>query len=328
MSRRVLLVGCGQLGSRHLQAVASLPEVTEIEVVDKRPEALALGKERLTEISPKSGSLAVRWLSSLDQASAQGDLCIVATQAQGRATLIQDVARFLSYENFLIEKIVAQSIAEYQELLRYAEEKELKIWVNLKSRAHPSHKRVKEQLGSADPILYSVVGGNHGLANNGVHAADLFVFLDGSGRLDYTASAIDPQVFPSKRGPQLFDLSGTLQGTNVRGSHFTLSFAKDHLGPLLFTVANRRYRAVVDDAKQWFYESTEDSGWMWTPVPFQATLTVSHMSRQFAADIFVAGRCELPSLQEAFPAHQFILKALQPHFNALLKTESEYCPVT
>ena len=43
---RVLIVGCGEIGSRHLQAVASLPQVSEIEVVDPRPEALELGRER------------------------------------------------------------------------------------------------------------------------------------------------------------------------------------------------------------------------------------------------------------------------------------------
>ena len=40
---RILIVGCGELGTRHLQAVASLNEVVEIEVVDPRPEGLELG---------------------------------------------------------------------------------------------------------------------------------------------------------------------------------------------------------------------------------------------------------------------------------------------
>ncbi len=328
MNRRILIVGCGQLGSRHLQAVATLPEVQEIDVVDPRRDALTVGQQRFEEVTEKNASLKIRWLTSLDEVQRPGDLCVIATQAEGRVPLLQRIATNLGYQSFLVEKIVAQSVPEYQQLLTFSKQKSLKIWVNLKSRAHPSHQRVKAQLLADDPILYSVVGGNHGLANNGVHAADLFVFLEGSQQLQLEAAAIDPELLPSKRGPQLFDLSGTLQGYTPRGSHFTLSFAKDHLSPITFTLTSRTYRAIVDDAQQWFYESTAASGWTWKAVPFQALMTVSHMSRQFVSDIFASGTCQLPTLQEAFPAHHFVLSALQPHFKTLLKTESELCPVT
>jgi len=36
----ILLIGCGQLGSRHLQAIAALPEIGQIEVLDPNPQAL------------------------------------------------------------------------------------------------------------------------------------------------------------------------------------------------------------------------------------------------------------------------------------------------
>ena len=36
---RVLVIGCGELGSRHLQALATLPFIREIEVVDSRQPA-------------------------------------------------------------------------------------------------------------------------------------------------------------------------------------------------------------------------------------------------------------------------------------------------
>ncbi len=53
----VLIVGCGELGSRHLQAIASSRLVQEIEVIDPRPEALELGKRRLQQIlEPQPGT--------------------------------------------------------------------------------------------------------------------------------------------------------------------------------------------------------------------------------------------------------------------------------
>ncbi len=327
-SFRVLIVGCGELGSRHLQAVASLPQVREIEVVDPRPEALQLGRERLAETPDRHLSTIFRWLSSLEEASKGGDLCIVATQADVRCQLVHQVVKTLGYSSFLLEKLVAQSVREYESLLEFSKEKRLSVWVNCKGRAHPSHKRVKAHLDPAEPIIFSVVGGNHGLANNGVHAADLFAFYDRTGRIESAGSRIDPVLHSSKRGSSVFDLSGTLHGYTEKGSHFTLSFATDHDGPAHFSIISRRYRAVIDDMMKWFYESTVDSGWSWRAVPFEANLMVSNMTKAFAADILGSGRCELPTLEECFPAHRFILSELQPHFNKLLGTEGDRCPVT
>ena len=65
---RVLIAGCGQLGSRHLQAVATLTGVDSIDVFDPRPEAL----------------------------------CVVATLALGRTALVREIADRLGYRAFLL----------------------------------------------------------------------------------------------------------------------------------------------------------------------------------------------------------------------------------
>lgn len=325
---RVLIVGCGQVGSRHLQAVASLPEVGEVEVVDPRPEVLALGRVRLDEVLNRRPTATFRWLTSLESATPGGDLCIVATQADVRCQLVREVTETLGYSQFLLEKMVAQSVRDYEALMDFSKREGLSVWVNCKARAHPSHRRVKACLDPAEPIVFSVVGGNHGLVNNGVHAADLFTFYDGASQIESMGSQIDPILHPSKRGNGIFDLSGTLHGFTEKGSQFMLSFGRDHDGPVLFSVTSRRYRAVVDDMMKWFCESDADSGWTWRQVPFKANLVVSNMTRAFASDILASKHCELPTLEECFPAHRFILAELSPHFNRLLDMRGDCCPVT
>jgi predicted dehydrogenase len=316
---RILIVGCGQLGSRHLQAVASLPQVREVEVVDPRPEALNLGRERLSEVTDRQPRTAFRWLSSLEDASRGGELCIVATRADVRCKLVRQIAETL---------LVAQSVRDYENLMDFSKAKGLSIWVNCKARAYPSHRRVKAHLDLAEPIIFSVAGGNQGLATNGLHDADLFAFYDGTSQIESAGACIDPNLHPSKRGNGLFELSGTLRGFTEKGSHFTVSFAADHEGPVHFSISSRCYRAVINDMMKWFYESTADSRWSWRQVPYEANLMVSNMTRAFAADILRLGHCELPTLEECFPAHQFILIELNPHFNRLLGTEGDRCPVT
>ncbi len=324
---RVLIVGCGQLGSRHLQAVASLTSAYCIEVVDPRPEALQLGRDRLHELGvdrlPE-----VRWLQSLDDATDQSDLCIVATQAEGRCEIVQSVSKRLGVRRFLLEKMVAQAIGDYEDLIGFSNRLGLSVWINCKTRVHASHRRIKQHLDPAEPFVLSVAGGNHGLANNGVHAADLFVYFDAIGDIELTAARIDPLLHPSKRGANIFDLSGTMHAHSSKGSTFTLSFAAGHFAPLLFSVTAPHYRAVVDDMVKCFYESSADSGWVWREIPFDANLSVSHMTRGFVTDILASGTCELPTLEQCFPAHKFILNSLRPYFNNIRGTSSDRCPVT
>lgn len=325
---RVLIVGCGRLGSRHLQAVASLPQVRQIEVVDPRPESLALGQERLEEITDRNPSISIRWLSSLEEATKGGDLCVVATQADVRCQLVHRLATDFGHSSFLLEKVVSESIRDYENLVDFSQSKGLSMWVNCKARAHPSHKRVKARLDSNEPVILNVVGGNHGLATNGVHAAALFSFYDGGDRIESAGSRVDQILHPSKRGNGRFDLSGTLHGYTPKGSEFTLSYASNHTGPAHYTVIAPRYRAVIDDMTKWFCESTCEDGWTWRQVPFEANLLVSNMTRIFAADILGSGRCELPTLEECYPAHRFVLSELLPHFNKLSGTRGDRCPVT
>ena len=325
---RVLLVGCGQLGSRHLQAIASLPEVSEIEVVDPRPESLALGRARLEETPQRRQDQAVRWLSSLEQAAPDGALCIVATQAEGRCQLVREIIERLGYQRFLLEKIVGQSVAEIEELEALLQARHCAAWVNFKTRAYPIHQRIKARLDPQEPILVHAMGGNHGLANNGVHTADLFAFYDDTGRLDLVAASLDPILHPSKRGPRVFDLSGTLQGTTEKGSHFVLSYAGDHAQSEQIIVASKRYRAIVDHMQRWAVESDASTGWDWRPVPFEGDILVSAMTATFARDVLATGRCQLPTLSQSLVAHRFILGALQGPFSRLLEQRLELCPVT
>lgn len=325
---RVLLLGCGQLGSRHLQAVVSLPQVAHIDVVDPRAEALDLGRERIGEVEDRNAQVDIRWLTSLDQAAPDGDLCIIATLADRRPRLMREVAETLGYRAFLLEKVVTQSVAEYESLLEFSQQHALRVWVNCKSRAYPIHQHIKRQLDPADPVVVSGIGGNQGLANNGVHTADLFVFYSGAQRIHSGGSTIDPVAHPSKRGVGLFDLSGTLHGYADGGSQFTLSYQGDHDSPELFTITTRRYRCVIDHLQRWAAESDAASGWRRRPVTFEGDLRVSTMTRAFVAEILATGRCDLPTLADAFPAHRFILEELLPAFQRLLGIEGDRCPVT
>ncbi len=328
MSKRILLAGCGQLGSRHLQAMATLADVGEMIVVDPNPAALELGKSRLGQVNDLNPSISYQWLTDLGQAPAQGDLCVVATQAKGRLELIEQICSRLGYRRFLIEKIVTQSMEEYRRLLALAERERLSIWVNCQTRTFSVDQYIKKLLRPQEPILLSDVGGNHGLATYGVHVADLFLFFDGTNDITLSGIHIEPVLHPSKRGTDLFDLSGTITGYSEKGSHLIMSFAGAHQSPDIINLITPHSRFVVDHIHEQAFESHEASGWKWNPIAVEGNWVISQTSRSIVKDILVKGTCGLPTLSECFPSHAFILNALKPAFERLLGSRQESCPVT
>ena len=326
--KRALLVGCGELGSRHLQALASVASVREIEVVEPRPEGQALGQRRLKEAIDPAQSTKVRWLSSLEEASRGGDVCILATQADIRGLLLHEIAETKDYSSFLLEKMVTPSVPEYEELMQFSKNLGLSVWVNCKSRAQYSHKRAKKHLGLSGNIYLNAFGGNHGLVTNGVHIADLFCFYDGSDRIFLDESAVDPVLHSSKRGANLFDLSGCLTGHSESGSRLKMTLSSNHTGPMFFSVASQDYRASINDETKCLYESNSANGWEWNRIPYDENIFVSYITRIFVSEILSTGKCELPTLEECYPAHKFVLGELLGHFNKLLGTDGDRCPVT
>jgi hypothetical protein len=325
----VLLVGCGELGSRHLQALASLSEVGLIEVVDPRPQGLKLGRKRLAELTQRNDQIEFRWHNSIENASGGGDLCIVATLAEGRRGQIVKIVRHLGYRAFIIEKTVTQSVADYRMLMDFSAEEKLSIWVNCKTRAYLLHQKIKSRLGdSAGPLLFNVTGGNLGLVTNGIHAADLFAYYDNCLQFEVKGAYVDAVLHPSKRGPELFDLSGTLLGCSENGSQFTISYSRADRSPDHISILAQGTRFIIDHMNRsaWISETEGDN--CWKPLEFEGNPLVSQMTSEFASEILSTGTCKLPTLEECYPAHNFILGGLLPHFNQLLGSRVDACPVT
>ncbi len=327
MSYRVLIVGCGQLGGRHAQALAGLDLCREIVVVDPVAQSLVWGQARVREVGDADPMIRWQWKDTLASVEENFDLVVIATQAAGRVALIKQIAAKFGAKTFLIEKIVAQSIADYEDLIAFAHAQNLKIWVNCKSRAYQVHKRIKSLLPVKEPVIYMASGGNHGLANNGVHHADLFMFFDESPVMESFGSHIDPVVHSSKRIGNM-DLSGSLCGATTKGSQFMLSYAAGHMAPDQVNIVSSQGCFTIDHLGRSAYECLPEKDWKWQPMAWQEDILVSFMTRAFARDIFTHQRCDLPDLEQCYPAHEFILKQLQPAFRKLWKADADHCPVT
>ena len=67
MKKRIILVGCGNIGSRHLQAIAKLSYEIKIDIVEPNDDAQNLAKSRLNEISYDKTTHKFFWYKSINE---------------------------------------------------------------------------------------------------------------------------------------------------------------------------------------------------------------------------------------------------------------------
>ena len=87
-SKKIAIIGAGQLGSRHLQGLTKINQAIDITVIEPNPDALNLAKNRYEEMPVNPLVRSVSYVSSLKSISQDLDLAIIATNANVRRKVI------------------------------------------------------------------------------------------------------------------------------------------------------------------------------------------------------------------------------------------------
>lgn len=319
---KILLIGCGELGSRFLQSLLDLKTISKIDIVEPNDNARNVALKRIKDYDHQ---IQINWYNSITSDIKSGDLALITTHADVRYELFNKVIK-IGYKQIILEKVVTQSLSNYIEMLNLTNNSNAKVWVNCKTRAYPIWQYIKSKISSSDKIHFNSIGGNHGLCTNGLHTLDLFVFLTSSTELFCLSENVDKEIHMTKRGK--FDISGDVIFTNLNKSKLILQYNKEHFGMPLDIITCKDYRWVIDNASRQAFESSINSNNSLEIIPFEGKLMVSEMTKDFVNDIFNFGHCKLPTLEESFISHKAIFHNYLPIFNKYLNKNDNNCPIT
>ena len=156
--KKILIIGCGELGSRFLQAAVSLPVITEIDIVEPGEKAMNTAIQRMNDVGRDMSTLKVNWFSSLEAVTSAGDMAVIATQSDVRLSVFEAALK-IGYRYFLIEKIVTQSVADYQRMIDLTQNTQSKVWVNCKTRNYPIWEYIQKKIDPLEKVIFHSTGG-------------------------------------------------------------------------------------------------------------------------------------------------------------------------
>ncbi len=325
MTTQIAIIGAGQLGSRHLQALAQLDRPARIQVVDLATSCLEAARERFAEVAQDTRVEDVEYLTSLDELDRQVDVAIVATTSTVRSSVVDALLDRSHVKFFILEKFLFPKADDYQRIGDRLAQSGARAWVNCPRRLWRVYAQLRDVFyGRA--VDYRVTGSGWGLGCNAIHFLDHLAFLTGEASLSVDAEGLDEVIEPSRR-QGFVEFTGTLRGSSPGGSRFRLTSHGEGDAPIEITISCDDARCLVNerDASGWIEQRRHD--WRRQPLDFTIPLQ-SQLTHKVVQEILDTGTCGLPSFDESATLHLALLDALLDHYRRHADREAQLCPIT
>ena len=220
-----LIVGAGQLGSRHGQAIARLEAARSITFVDPNPESLAIAAARVREVAP---GITVSLLPTLDSHVGEIFLGIIATSSYERPAALRRTLQFSAPRNLLLEKLIASDLTGLKQILNELQSVHLPTYVNCPMPFF-DHYLSLANLRESNEFLtvdYTVESNSIGLVTNSIHYLDHFWRLAQMKPLKNVKFDANCLLVDSKRAGYS-ELCGEMSAETVAGDKLRVNFVPD-----------------------------------------------------------------------------------------------------
>ena len=320
-----LIIGAGQLGSRHLQGLLRLNQDQCIYVLDPSESSIEIAKERAKEIV---NNHTVIYVTDWTNLPVNFDLAIVATSANVRSKVVSQLLKNHKPKFLVLEKVLFQDIESYDIVSELIKQTNTPTWVNHPRRMAEYYNKIKEiVVKSEEKIVFNAVGSNWGMACNALHLIDLFAFLGNSPVEEIDLEWVDNNIQDSKR-INCIEFTGTIKGTLKNESNFSISSLDGDIGDVSICVFTNSHRWIIQEgcAQKIIYLSKENN---FNEVitsfttEFQSTLTT-----RIAEDLYKTGQTSLPNYEEATASHKPFIEAALKKYTKITGIETTICPIT
>lgn len=323
--KTIAVVGAGNIGSRHLQALALMEQPVQLAIVDPNPSSLSVARERFAQVALQKNNLRAVWLNDFSQLPQTVDVVVVATNANVRKDIVEWLLLNRDIKHLVLEKFLFQRIGDYRVIQELLDKKNVKAWVNCARRQWPIYQNVRSKLQGSDYFRFHVSGSQIGIGCNGIHFLDLFSYLMPGNPLQIS-DHLDAGYISSKRDGYV-EFLGTLQGQDHNKQYFSLTSLAQQNMPLVIKIDSDRLRCVINEGKGELLLSEKDNDWVWKTETFQC-LFQSQLTHLVVNQLLDTGCCPLTTYAESSRLHIQLIKLFMQHMGLLADEENTLCPVT
>ncbi|MBI2064469.1 MAG: Gfo/Idh/MocA family oxidoreductase [Candidatus Yanofskybacteria bacterium] len=322
--KKIVIIGAGQIGSRHLQAMKSVSLPLEILIVDPSTKSLQTAEERYLSMPKGKFEHALKFQNSMPN-NLIFDLAIIATCSDIRAKVTAKLLNSNRIDNLVLEKILFANGSDYKTIGKLLNKSDATAWINCPMRMMPAYQAI-EKYFKKEKISYIVTGSKFGLITNAIHYLDHASHLSGTTEFEINTDGLNSKPISSKRKGFL-EFNGTLTAHFSNGSNVSLTCHPEGNAPIIVEIHGNKTKYIGRESEGKAWLARADNNWHWeeleAPIPFQSQLTTILTEK-----ILNTGKCDLVSYNESGKIHLNMLEPLRYFLNKNSKKKYKEYPFT
>jgi hypothetical protein len=310
----IVLIGAGELGSRHLQGLATAQSERVI-VVEPDAAMRARAEARYGEVRGPA-SPALELVGDLADVDVVADVGIVATGSLPRRAIVERlVALGRAPKKLVLEKFLFPAVDDYAAVAALLAGAWVSTWVNTPRRRWALYQALRAQL-AARPFHMRVEGEAWGLACNAIHFVDAFAYVAGADVVDVEFAGAGDVVDAKRAG--YVEMFGVLRA-RAGAASLTVQCAPGDAARLSVALDVDGHHAVVDERAGVCAALSVQ-----TSAPAFQSKDTGALVNALLAD----APCGLPTLSESSAMHVPVLQGFLRHFRAVRDPGAQLCPIT
>jgi len=323
--KTIYIIGAGQIGSRHLQALKKIKTPLNIIVVDPSQSSLATAKQRYNEFKAPDSRHIVQYKGFLDNIDKIIDIVIVATSSNVRREIIEIILERAKVKYLILEKLLFQKYEDYRKVEQLFRKCKAKAWVNCSMRTIPFYAKLNRQFDKCQ-FQYIVSGSGFGLVTTAIHYIDHISYLTNCYDFDVDTSSLQKKLVLSKR-KGFFELYGTIRVLFKNGTFGIITSYPSGDAPNQIEILNDNVRCICWEGLNKAMISEAKNRWKWVNVKPNILLQ-SEMTTAAVEGILKNGMCNLTPYAQSSKLHTTFLQSMLKHINSFSKRKFDYYPFT
>jgi len=311
---KIAIIGCGQIGSRHLQGLSKISEPVKLFLIDSCVDSIKTSIDRFEEVVSKQErnkfELQVVDIGSIN---CNLDFAIISTSSAERANLTSKLLLNTKVKFIIFEKFLFQNRSDYLKINNLLNMVKVNAWVNQWMSSSEAYIEIADWFGS-DLQEIIVTGNNWGMGCNSVHYIDYFDKVTGRKSLELIESNIDNKVLKIKR-EGYYEVTGSIVIRSENGVKLTLKSRKakkTELAKLIMIGKNKRIEASTNNQILTcnYFDASNGELTKNFDIPFQSSITGSIIE-----NICLNQNSSLPTYDQSVKHHLVLFDSLQSNFN-------------
>ena len=323
---QIAIIGAGNLGSRHLQAISQVSFKAAISVIDPQMKSLKKAKMLLEEVPKNNNIIDIKFLENITDLKDKIDLCIVSCTANIRKDVITNLLNTCKVDNLILEKTLFQKIDDYYIIKEKLDHNNVNTWVNCVMRIWPVYIYIKQLIENEKILQINISGSNWAMGTCLIHYIDLICYLSEDINYKLYNLLLDKKVINSKR-KGFIEFTGCLVGNLKNGTVFNISSYKLGKTPVVIEIITESQNILFLEQTGVLRITKKDDKWLGYDMQFEYPYQ-SGLTNLIAENIILNKTCDLPTYLESMAIHLPMMDSLISHYELCIGRPVDHIPIT